>query len=56
MCFGAGILTAIPYGFMADKYGRKPVFLLSIFGVLLNVAGYEAICKLRYMVSNTSRH
>jgi MFS family permease len=39
------ILTAIPYGYMADKYGRKVVLLMALSGILLglcwiNIVGY----------------
>lgn len=36
-----GLLLAIPYGIVADRYGRRPVFLLAILGALLQ----DAICK-----------
>jgi MFS family permease len=32
-----GILVAVPYGVMADKYGRKLVLMLGLLGVLLGL-------------------
>jgi hypothetical protein len=36
-----GILTAVPYGVIADKYGRKIVLFLSLFGVILGAVWIE---------------
>ncbi|PGH19271.1 hypothetical protein AJ80_04138 [Polytolypa hystricis UAMH7299] len=33
-----GVLLAIPYGFLADKYGRKPILCLNIPAFILNMA------------------
>ncbi|OIW31379.1 MFS general substrate transporter [Coniochaeta ligniaria NRRL 30616] len=33
-----GILGAVPYGIMSDKWGRKPVFVLAISGLVLSFA------------------
>ncbi|KLJ11632.1 hypothetical protein EMPG_13172 [Blastomyces silverae] len=33
----AGVLLSIPYGLLADKYGRKPIFCICIPGFVLNM-------------------
>jgi hypothetical protein len=42
-----GILGAVPYGIMSDKWGRKPVFVLSIFGILLSYGWICIVCRSR---------
>lgn len=44
-----GILLAVPYGALADKYGRKWVFALSLAGLFLNSAWVLVICMRRTM-------
>ncbi|EGE80445.1 MFS transporter [Blastomyces gilchristii SLH14081] len=33
----AGVLLSVPYGLLADKYGRKPIFCICIPGFVLNM-------------------
>lgn len=40
-----GILLAVPYGVMGDKYGRKFVLLLALLGAVLGVAWGIVICE-----------
>jgi MFS family permease len=37
------IFTAVPYGVIADKYGRKLVLVLSLVGIILSVSWAEAV-------------
>lgn len=37
------VFTAVPYGVVADKYGRKPVLILCLFGLLLSIAWAELV-------------
>lgn len=39
------MLTAIPYGFVADRYGRKPILILAICGAVMSSLFSCAICK-----------
>jgi hypothetical protein len=40
-----GILLAVPYGFLGDKYGRKLVLLLALFGTVLGMIWVLVVCK-----------
>jgi MFS family permease len=40
-----GLLVAIFFGLLADKYGRKPVLLLSFTGELIGLLWVILICK-----------
>ncbi|KAJ5794581.1 MFS transporter [Penicillium paradoxum] len=42
-----GVALAIPYGLLADRWGRKPVVLMSIIGILLSMAFTLAVCGLQ---------
>lgn len=37
------ILLAVPYGFLSDKWGRKPVAILSFVGIALVTVCYEVV-------------
>ncbi|OJJ72219.1 hypothetical protein ASPBRDRAFT_75463 [Aspergillus brasiliensis CBS 101740] len=39
-----GILLALPYGFLADRVGRKPVLLLSLTGLLMEELAIRVVC------------
>ncbi|KAH8682561.1 major facilitator superfamily domain-containing protein, partial [Xylariales sp. PMI_506] len=40
----AGVIAAIPFGFLADKYGRKLVLSIAILGAFLSQAFYIIVC------------
>ncbi|PWY64054.1 MFS general substrate transporter [Aspergillus heteromorphus CBS 117.55] len=42
--FLPGILLAVPYGVLADRWGRRPVLLLGILGVLLGEIWVRVVC------------
>ncbi len=39
-----GLVTAVPYGYLADKYGRATILRLSIFGMVLWQAATILVC------------
>lgn len=43
--FVPGLLTAVPYGFVADKYGRELVLTLSMLGITLSSGFYILVCQ-----------
>lgn len=42
-----GLLLAIPFGALADRWGRKWIFLASLIGLQLNAAWVLFICYFR---------
>lgn len=43
--FLPGVLTAIPYGLLADRHGRELVLRLSLLGVTLSSGFYIIVCR-----------
>lgn len=43
-----GLLTVLPYGMLADRYGQKPFLVLSTFGIALTGACVRIICKISH--------
>ncbi|OAA64742.1 Major facilitator superfamily domain, general substrate transporter [Niveomyces insectorum RCEF 264] len=39
-----GLLTAVPYGYIADKHGRKTMLVLSVVGTMLTQLIYLTVC------------
>ena len=39
------ILTAIPYGMLADRFGRKPVISATLTGIICHSISLVTICK-----------
>lgn len=39
------IILAVPYGALADRIGRKRVFLLAIVGIGMNDLWMRMVCK-----------
>ncbi|KAL4929070.1 putative MFS transporter [Aspergillus undulatus] len=39
-----GIILALPFGFMADRVGRKKVLMLSLFGLMMQEGAVRVIC------------
>ncbi|TQV90795.1 MFS transporter [Cordyceps javanica] len=38
------ILFSVPFGMLADKYGRQPIMLLALIGAVLSIVGVNIIC------------
>ncbi|KAK9439183.1 Major facilitator superfamily domain, general substrate transporter [Metarhizium brunneum] len=45
-----GLLLAIPYGILADRWGRRPVLLLCLLGLALAIAGVLMVCWFWWLV------
>lgn len=45
-----GLLTAVPYGIMADRYGRKVTLSLSLLGMTMVEAAEIVICRPHHTV------
>ena len=45
------VFTALPYGVIADKYGRKLVLVLSLVGIVLSVSWAEAIAFFSHYIA-----
>jgi MFS family permease len=41
----SGVFLTVPYGYMADKYGRKPVRILALLGLLFSILWAFIVCK-----------
>lgn len=40
------MLFAVPFGALADRYGRKKILLLACFGMFMNDAWIRLVCEL----------
>lgn len=38
------MLLAVPFGILADRYGRKKILLLALFGSFMNDAWIRLVC------------
>lgn len=47
-----GMLLAVPFGYISDRYGRKIVLLLSLLGVTLGLAWVIFIGKIEDIITN----
>lgn len=48
-----GIILALPYGFMADRVGRKQVAMLSMLGLTMQEVAVRIICWFMSFCCNT---
>ncbi len=48
-----GLLLAIPFGILADKYGRKWLFVLNLFCMLCRYLWVVTICELHRLTTKT---
>lgn len=39
------LLVQVPYGIVADKYGRRTVLFLSLFGCVLQMGWIMIVCE-----------
>lgn len=44
------MLLAVPFGALADRFGRKRILLVALFGMFMNDAWIRLVCK--YTASN----
>lgn len=47
----AGVLLAIPYGVLADRYGRKNILVLTLVGLTLSFAWIQLVCTMFLPIS-----
>jgi hypothetical protein len=40
-----GIVGAVPYGILSDRWGRRPVLGLAVFGIVLSYVFMYGVCK-----------
>ena len=39
------MLLAVPFGALADRFGRKKILLLALFGMFMNDAWIRLVCE-----------